>query len=350
VPTARRKPPQQSVDIVVLGPMSKRGGEIDTHTLSLKKAVEAILRETHLGHRRRFCVTAPDELHWRSIDKGVFRAIDKAELVVADLSGLSVNVFYEIAFADALGIPTVLVATKGTDLPFYFKKAKVFFVEEFTIGCLRAALSGAIVDVVNGKTEDVASNPLSEYYQAAVVDISAAVGLVAGYFANFLGQVIRASPPGLLASPLNRTLAEGILIVIPNPGSDSWTDWREARKIIRQRTGLEPQDGVLLREGANPEDPPRPFSVKVVGRMIVDIASPVYALSRSPRITRLKDAKPVQSKMLDAMVARFRHVLDDEIAHPDMLKGVTKVVALSELAQALPALRGWWFPRKAGRR
>jgi nucleoside 2-deoxyribosyltransferase len=47
------------------------------------------------------------EAYGNHIPEDVFSAIDLSDLVVADISHRSPNVMYELAFAHALGIPTI---------------------------------------------------------------------------------------------------------------------------------------------------------------------------------------------------------------------------------------------------
>ena len=61
---------------------------------------------------------ADSRLDQRSILQDIFRGIAGADLVVADLTGLNPNVFYELGVAHALEIPTILLTQNVDELPF----------------------------------------------------------------------------------------------------------------------------------------------------------------------------------------------------------------------------------------
>ncbi len=61
---------------------------------------------------------ADSRLDQRNILKDIVLGIASADLVVADLTSLNPNVFYELGLAHALGIPTVLVTQNLDEIPF----------------------------------------------------------------------------------------------------------------------------------------------------------------------------------------------------------------------------------------
>lgn len=71
-------------------------------------------------------VTRGDELHGRgTILEEVCKAIDVSDLVVADLGGLNANVVYELAFADQIRKPVVILAPRDMTLPFDVQHRRV---------------------------------------------------------------------------------------------------------------------------------------------------------------------------------------------------------------------------------
>ena len=158
-------------DIFVIGPMRSTGDAVTvpTHTQVIKTAVQEIVRRHALDE---VTVTAPDDLRGSTIATDVFSRLAAAELVVADLSERSPNVFYELAFVDALGLAAIVLCDDETDIPFYFQPRRVYRVSPITPERVTAALEEQIVSTVQGGgAHDLFSNPLRDFYQAPVVDI-----------------------------------------------------------------------------------------------------------------------------------------------------------------------------------
>lgn len=63
----------------------------------------------------------------------VVRELSTSQLVIADITPTNANVFFEVGYALALGKPTILLARKGTALPFDVAGFRVLFYED-TIG------------------------------------------------------------------------------------------------------------------------------------------------------------------------------------------------------------------------
>jgi hypothetical protein len=63
-------------------------------------------------------VTADDTYSSGLIIADVVSQIRESRIVIADVTALNPNVFYEIGFAHAIGKPTILLAEKDTRLPF----------------------------------------------------------------------------------------------------------------------------------------------------------------------------------------------------------------------------------------
>jgi nucleoside 2-deoxyribosyltransferase len=56
-----------------------------------------------------------------SILERIYRQIETADIVVADMSGRNANVFYEVGYAHAKGKHCILLAQDTTDIPFDLK-------------------------------------------------------------------------------------------------------------------------------------------------------------------------------------------------------------------------------------
>ncbi|MDE3259672.1 MAG: hypothetical protein OYM47_17720 [Gemmatimonadota bacterium] len=59
----------------------------------------------------------------------ITREINESHLIIADITPRNPNVFYEVGYAHALSKPTILIAEKGTDLPFDVSPFRTLFYE-----------------------------------------------------------------------------------------------------------------------------------------------------------------------------------------------------------------------------
>jgi len=59
----------------------------------------------------------------------ISKVIRESKLIIADISPVNANVFYEVGFAHALNKPTILIAEKGTSLPFDVSPFRTLFYE-----------------------------------------------------------------------------------------------------------------------------------------------------------------------------------------------------------------------------
>lgn len=75
------------------------------------------------------------------IIQDITRAIYESKIIIADISPVNVNVFYEVGFAHALNKPTILIAEKETKLPFDVSSFRTLFYEN-TIGGKRKLEEG----------------------------------------------------------------------------------------------------------------------------------------------------------------------------------------------------------------
>ena len=59
----------------------------------------------------------------------IIRGILEAEVVVAEITSMNANVFYELGYAHALGKPTILLAERNHELPFDIKSYRCIFYD-----------------------------------------------------------------------------------------------------------------------------------------------------------------------------------------------------------------------------
>jgi nucleoside 2-deoxyribosyltransferase len=64
----------------------------------------------------------------------IAQGIVEAKIIVAEITPVNQNVFYELGYAHALGKPTILLAERGKQLPFDVSGYRVLFYENTIAG------------------------------------------------------------------------------------------------------------------------------------------------------------------------------------------------------------------------
>jgi len=68
-----------------------------------------------------YCERVDEQIFDDSILQRVYNQIDKADLIIADMTGRNPNVFYEVGYAHALGKRVILLTQSADDIPFDLK-------------------------------------------------------------------------------------------------------------------------------------------------------------------------------------------------------------------------------------
>ena len=68
-----------------------------------------------------YCERVDEQIFEGSVLERIYNQISRADIVIADMTGRSANVFYEVGYAHALGKPTILLTQDGEDIPFDLK-------------------------------------------------------------------------------------------------------------------------------------------------------------------------------------------------------------------------------------
>lgn len=282
-----------NLDVLVLGPMGAGTELKEEHCVKIKKALEKLLKKPDFTARREECgyssfsVTAPEHLQGNRIANEVFRVLDKADIVVLDLSARvgttapSPNVMYELALVHALGLPYVLMSSTLHPSPFYVSHDRVRQVDYADPKAIIATLQGPFAAYLDPENkEDFANNVVSSYYDgAAVIDISAAAGLAAGYYENFVLRVLR-DGNGVLARSRRRFTK--LLTVLPADLKITAQQQMEELQALVEKAGKSLESTVLKLA----ESDIRGIAIKHVGPLLIDVPSTVYALRRSPRLRK----------------------------------------------------------------
>lgn len=84
----------------------------DTYELGIKEAC---------NKAGAYCERVDEQLYEGSIVERIYNQIDKADFIIADMTGRNPNVFYEAGYAHALGKRVVLLTKNADDIPFDLK-------------------------------------------------------------------------------------------------------------------------------------------------------------------------------------------------------------------------------------
>lgn len=98
----------------------------------------------------------------------IFNQINKADVVVADMTGRNPNVFYEVGYAHALGKNIILLTKSADDIPFDLKHQQ-HLVYEGSISKLKEMLSTNIKWALEQEKNDTL-NKTSEFLSLRVFD------------------------------------------------------------------------------------------------------------------------------------------------------------------------------------
>ncbi len=290
--------------IFVIGPMERRPdgrGNLSSNTQRLVSNLRSFLeRSERLGEST--IVEAPEALRGGAdIPSEVFGRIDIADLVIADLTPRghgqtepSANVIYELALADALGLPTFLVrdakafGTAPPPIPFYFSQMQVHDIDFDDIDLLEDELGGALRECIAGGTEfatDPTANPFTSFYRAPIVNVSAAVGIAVTYYLNFVRTL--AAPGGAFDIEAQRGRTFTHLLLVP-PDSINRID--DVVTSIERKIADTPAlgaGGKLIRDHVLASRTKFQRQAHVVGNVVIDVPRTITSLRQSPRIRRL---------------------------------------------------------------
>ena len=212
----------------------------ETRTSRVKDIVNSIieeLRQEGVTQAEDYAAFSPDKPDNPQLITSILDLIERAELVVIDLSGHRVNTAYEVGIVHSLGLPYLFI-TAGAQPPFYFNQnatilnfdnVDAYDPKNREHAALQSRIREFFLNGTAANTQAFARNALTEYYGLPIVDIAGPSGLAAGYYANsikrfvgesgFIGEPVVISWPGKENRPPHvRDIALAHLITIPSPG------------------------------------------------------------------------------------------------------------------------------------
>ncbi len=119
--------------IFVLMPLDKKLN--DTYKFGIKGAAE---------DAGAYAERVDEQIFYDGILDRVFNQINKADVIVADMTGRNPNVFYEVGYAHALGKIVILLTQNADDIPFNLKHRQ-HIVYAGQIETLRKELTGKLI-------------------------------------------------------------------------------------------------------------------------------------------------------------------------------------------------------------
>lgn len=152
-----------------------------------------------------YSVVTPYDQTGSHIINDVISAIDRADIVIADLTDSNPNVFYELGITHALGRPCISVVeerlrilrsgkTQRQDLPFDIKAYRAHYINLDENRFLEAqALLRPHLEKAHRESDwRKLENPVIDFYRAPITFISPAFALAQNYYHNFVRPVVEA--------------------------------------------------------------------------------------------------------------------------------------------------------------
>lgn len=286
-------------DIFIGGPMGTderdaAGDRFSTHLPNLTTVLKRIKDEIEATDKTiNIRIQTPEIDESGMITNRIFGMIDAAELAIMDVSAGSAGVMYELAMLHALGTPTIPVVLRDAGgkrkTPFYLKDSYSAVVPNFGEDALYARLASMVRMALyggGGPGANPAMNPMTVFYDIALVDASATTGLATGYFHNFIRHVIRET--GGVFTALDYQV-EKFVILQPEKLSQTSDMLNRVKSRLRAAGVAVTQvtkDGETIYE--DDAQVRKGMLIFRAGRFLFDIPAPLNVQSASPRYKRIK--------------------------------------------------------------
>jgi hypothetical protein len=149
----------------IITPIGEPNSEINLKAFGLINAVMRPVLKDH-GYEP---LSASDISNAGSINKQILKHIYEDELVICNLTGLNPNVMYELAVRHAVRKPLIIMAEKGTKLPFDVVDQRCVFYDDTLSGVEGAKKS--LNDFVSSAigSDDTISNPIYDSINEASI-------------------------------------------------------------------------------------------------------------------------------------------------------------------------------------
>lgn len=97
----------------------------------------------------------------------VFKNLQEADVVLADLTDFNPNVVYELALRQCLQDKTIMILEKGPDLPFYFKNYRIIRYSKGIyqgVGQFQEDIQRILLEFSHN-IYNASDNPISDYFR-----------------------------------------------------------------------------------------------------------------------------------------------------------------------------------------
>jgi hypothetical protein len=145
---------------------------------------------------RGFDVHTPEEGGSGNVMDRVLLGLEQADILIADLTGNSPNVLYELGVYHSFGKPYILVKEEVPGVvtertPFDVRENKYHVVRLNDVSLAIPQLTALLDELIAAidKTEYF-GNPVTDFYRAPVAEIPTAAGLFKNYKKNFLDVLL----------------------------------------------------------------------------------------------------------------------------------------------------------------
>jgi len=144
----------------IVTPIGEPNSEINQKAFGLIKAVmQPVLEKFNYKPIAASDISVPG-----SINKQIIIRLYEDDLVIANLTGLNPNVMYELAVRHAVKKPVVIMAEKGTKLPFDLVDQRCIFYSD-TLHGVDAAKDSLEAFLASALTEEQITNPIYDSLQ-----------------------------------------------------------------------------------------------------------------------------------------------------------------------------------------
>lgn len=179
----------------ILGPMRDADLKDKARLIKLQREVIApLLLDIERRDGIRYIVRTPYDLGGNHVMNDVLYAIDRADLVIADLTDSNPNAFYELGICHALGRASIAVMEERQQkIEFDISAYRVYKInldEERYLEAQRKLRDA--VEAAHKSLSDWSKfeNPVIDFFRAPITYISPAYSLAQGYYMNFIRPVV----------------------------------------------------------------------------------------------------------------------------------------------------------------